>query len=71
MKHEQSTRHHHEQTGELSHNDESLAALPDFQRAFAWHQDLCGISERVLQEYVAERQQALCQGQAVRKPYNR
>lgn len=58
MKHEQYTGHSHGQAYDCLHMEELPAALPDFQHAFAWHTDLCGLSEKVLQEYIADLRRA-------------
>lgn len=58
MKHEQHTHHSYGRAHDCAHTDELSAALPDFQHAFAWHTDLCGLSEKVLQEYVEEMRRA-------------
>lgn len=67
MKHEQHTRHQPDQAYDGAHADALSAALPDFQHAFAWHTDLCGISEKVLQEYAEEVRQAAQQYHAPHK----
>lgn len=58
MKHEQRTRHSQGQAHDCLQMEELPAALPDFQHAFAWHTDLCGLSEKVLEEYIAELRRA-------------
>lgn len=67
MKHEQHTRHSHGRAYDMAHADELSAVLPDFQHAFVWHKDLCGLSEKVLQEYAKEMQQAAQQCHAPHK----
>ena len=67
MKHEQHTRHQPDRAYDGAHADALSAALPDFQHAFAWHTDLCGISEKVLQEYAEEVRQAAQQCHAPHK----
>lgn len=67
MKHEQHTQHRQLRAHDAASMNEPLAALPDFQHAFAWHTDLCGISEKVLQEYAAEMRQAAQQCHAPHK----
>ena len=58
MKHEQHTQHSQVRASDATYVNAWPATLPDFQHAFAWHTDLCGLSEKVLQEYVEEMRQA-------------
>ena len=58
MKHEQHTPHSQILAYDAEPMNERLTNLPDFQHAFAWHTDLCGLSEKVLQEYAEEMRQA-------------
>ena len=58
MKYEQHTQPHQVRAHDATYISAWPADLPDFQHAFAWHTDLCGLSEKILQEYTEEIRQA-------------